>query len=237
MGTDKIARGRKNDAATFEIRSLTARDARFAGILHAEQLPHGLFGRLGAGFLEPYYRAFTASPHAVARIALLNGRPVGVLVGTLDDAEHYRWMLRHRGLGLGLWGLTALALRPRELVRFARTRSRRYARGVVKLLWPAPSRPTTGPTSPAPAVQPASQTAVLTHVCVAAWGQGMGVGGALVDDFLQQAHHRGASRARLMTLADERGAGAFYRQRGWQNGETVCNLDGDRFACYVRRLP
>lgn len=209
------------------VRAATRADALFAARLHAAALPHGFFARLGTGFLSAYYESFFASPHAVAFVAVVGSQPAGVLVGTLDNRGHYRWVLRHSAWRLAVLGVLALLVRPGELSLFARTRLGRYARAIA--------RHRRNEMRPAVAPEPV-RVAVLSHVAVSADARGSGVGAALVDAFLACAIAAGCEEARLVTLAGSSGAGDFYRRLGWTDDGNTVDRDGRALTRFSRRL-
>jgi GNAT superfamily N-acetyltransferase len=199
--------------------------AEFAAILHVTQLPHGFFARLGRPFLAGYYRGFVHSPHAIALIATVRQQPAGVLVGTLGHRAHYRWMLHDGGLRLATTALLGFLRKPHLAVRFMRTRCRRYLRGLLHLR--------DGGDGQQQSVRRRGPTAVLTHVAVVPESSGYGVGTVLVEAFLDEAALRGAPRARLSTLAGERGAGGFYRRLGWRHVAGGVDYDGRPIEIYA----
>lgn len=176
--------------------------------IHERHLPSGFFARLGTRFLRRYHRVFAESPDAEVFVAQSPDGPQGVLVGTFDNAAHYRWALRHRGLVLALVGLVSMVRRPRLAKEFLASRVGRYTRAFARWLRPSRRR-TTG------AAEPARQVAVLTHVAVDPAARGRGTGRELVSTFVRAARRRGAHEVRLITPAD--GAAArFYRALGWR---------------------
>jgi GNAT superfamily N-acetyltransferase len=196
-----------------EIRAAGTDDLDFGAALHAETLPHGFFAELGHRFLRAYLATFVASPHAVALILTVHDAPVGTVFGILRPGAHARWVLRHRGPRLALLGGIALAARPRLALRFARTRLTHYRRA-----W---GRRRTSPTA-----EPAGQPAVLSHVAVAPGAQGAGLGGQLVEAFVEAAREAGSPRVELVTLAGRDGASGFYRRLGWIESGPHTNFDG-----------
>lgn len=223
---------REGAATQLRLRPLEEDDLPFAASLHAALLSHGFFGRLGPRFLRTYYQAFTRSPYAHAEMALLGERPVGVLVGTLDNHQHYAWVLRHLGVRLAVTGVLGLLAHPRELRLFLRTRVRRYVRGLSRLVGlPRGRARPAGPQAVDPCL-----VAVLTHVCVSAEAQGRGAGGALTRSFLNRARSWGAREAQLVTLAGPRGAGGFYERAGWSCRGEHPGPDGQSFRAYARSL-
>jgi GNAT superfamily N-acetyltransferase len=214
------------------VRSLAAGDLPVAARLHAALLPHGFFPRLGQRYLRAYYRTFLSSPHGIGLVACMGGQPVGVLVGTADNAAHYRWVIQHHGLPLAWLGVAAMLGRPAVAAWFVRTRLRRYARRLLRLpLRPVPTRrdASTGELA-------AGGTAVLTHVMVTREAQGQGVGTALVERFAVAAKAAGASRAMLVTFAGQAGAGTFYKRLGWEHLEDRRGHDGWQLSVFARPL-
>ena len=208
------------DPGCAAVRPLDAADLGFAAALHAEALPDGFFVSLGPAFLMSYYAAFMESPHAVALVAMVADEPQGVLVGTVDDSGHYRWVLRHQRKALALAAVRALVSDPLLGARFLRTRSRRYVRGALRLL--RRRRRGAGATTAAPT------TGALTHVAVSQASRENGVGTTLVQAYVDSAYAHGSRRLRVATRAD-RGTSDFYRGLGWSPAGTTRNLDGIEF--------
>ena len=209
------------------VRALTPADAAFAAALHARALPHGFFARLGPRYLRAYHASFAASPFAVALVAVVGARPVGVLLGTLDNRAHYRWVVRHRLLRLAFAGVLALAVRPRLAAAFLRTRAAHYARSLTRL------RRRGVPAAGGPQA-PGRPVAVLTHVAVASAARGRGVGARLTEAFVGTAHSA-AGRIALVTLAGDAGAGRFYERLGWVRVDERRDRDGRLIAEYEYR--
>jgi ribosomal protein S18 acetylase RimI-like enzyme len=177
--------------------------------IHERHLPDGFFARLGTRFLRRYHQSFAQSPEAEVFVAQSPEGPQGVLVGTFDNAAHYRWAMRRRGVVLALAGLVAMLRRPRLAAEFLATRVGRYARSLARLVRPGRRR------AVAAGSEPARRVAVLTHVAVASAARGNGTGRELVTAFVRAARHRGADEVRLITPADGPGSG-FYRALGWR---------------------
>jgi ribosomal protein S18 acetylase RimI-like enzyme len=204
----------------IEIRPLATQDLRFAVALHTATLPHGLFVRLGPGWLRAYYRTFVDSPHGIALLALLDGLPVGMLVGAASGAAHGRWVWGARGRRLVARGLAALAIRPRAVALLVRTRGRRLLRRLG-------GRGPSGPAGP---------QAVLTYLCVAEPARGLGVGAALVEQWVEEARRAGADRAMLVTPGGDEGASGFYRRLGWTYVTEQRSRDGWPVRMFSRPL-
>lgn len=195
---------------------MTAADLRFVVLLHRSSLAHGLFPALGPRFLRAYLHTYATSPFGLAYLALLDGAPVGYLVGTVDEAAHVRYVLRRRGFRLMLLGVTALLLRPRLAWRFVRTRAKRYVTAGTRLARSGAQA--------SPAAGSAEPVAVLSHIAVSAPARGSGVGGVLVERFVEDARSAGAVAARLLTKGDKGGAIGFYESLGW----CPCGIVTDR---------
>lgn len=209
-------------APRLEVRPLRPGDHRWVAGLHVAELPHGLFPRLGPGFVRRWHRAHVASPHGVGFVALEDGRPVGFALGSLDRRAHVAWLLAHRRVALGLPGALALLVRPRLLVEFLRTRAGRYARRLL----PRAGR-ATAPQARTPGGAAAGPVAVLEAVVVVPGARTRGIGTRLVDAFLAEAVAHGAARAELVTKAGDGGAAGFYERRGWQRVGDHTDRDGD----------
>jgi ribosomal protein S18 acetylase RimI-like enzyme len=228
-------------ARSAEIETATTGDVPFTALLHRSELPHGFFVGLGMRFLRAYHRTFVDSPHGVALTAWVGGRPVGFLVGTTANPEHYRWVLRHRGPHLALLAIIALVGRPTLALQFLRTRSLRYARFLSRTLrrragqlrgsrreaaaHPAP------PTAVAPTV-----VAVLTHFAVCPSARGAGAGRALVGAFVGAARAAGAEEGQLVTEPTASGTHAFYRRLGWRHVGDRRSTGGHLVSRFTRSL-
>lgn len=205
-----------------EVRPLTIEDVPFATALHREALPDGFFVALGDEFLRRYYETFISSPHAVGLIAVVADEPRGVLVGTVDQGSHYRWLVQHRRTALAVAAVRSLARHPRLAVEFIRTRARRYLRGALRL----------GRSRPPRQAQHGPTTGHLTHVAVVPKSRVNGVGSALVGRYSALAFAQGALRLRVATQVDG-GAAEFYRRLGWRDAGSMQNLDGIDFDVLV----
>lgn len=215
------------------VRAMEHRDVPAAVRLHDRALSHGLYGQLGARFLTAYYRTFVDSPLAVGLVAEPDTDaesptdPAGMLIGTLANRRHYDWVVRDRGPSMMLRGVVALATHPKQLLRFLRTRARRYA----SALWRRRRATPDG----SPQARP-GEVAVLTHMAVDRDHRGRGIGAALAHAFLDRARRHGAEAAELVTLGSEEGAGRFYERLGWRLDHTRQDWDGRRLCAYRHDL-
>lgn len=188
--------------------------------LHVGAVPEGFFAELGVPFLREYYRAFRDSPHGIALAALVDGVPCGVVVGTVDDWRHYRWILRHRVRSHATAALMGVLRRPGLAVRFLRTRAFRYGRGALRLR--ARRRHV------AASEGPRSTTGVLTHLAVDERHRDNGVERELVDAFVGHARRHGTWTLRVQTRSAG-GAAPSFARLGWKPAGRSRNLDGVEF--------
>lgn len=196
-------------------------DLAATAALHRRALPDGFFATLGVRFLRSYHRMFLSSPHAVALVARRGSDVVGFLVGTTDDVAHVRWASRTYWWRLAAAGAAALAVRPRILFRFLRSRLGRYLQALLRL-----RRVTRGADDAAVTLGATQRTASLVHVAVSDAVRGRGVGRALVSSYQQLAAGYGAEQAVTSTKADDDGATGFYTSLGWALERQVADVEG-----------
>lgn len=199
-------------------------DPAFAAKLHLEALPDSFFATLGQRFLRSYYRMYLLSPYAVFLVARQGPAPVGILAATTDDLSHYRWATRSYGWRLALAVVRALAVRPRVLVRFLRTRFGRYVRAVLRL-----RRTTATPETARPILEENGRTGSLSHLAVVPEARDAGIGRTLVSAYQHLAAAVGAERLNTTTRGNAAGASGFYQRLGWRSAGAVTDLDGRAF--------
>ena len=214
------------------VRSARSSELGCTAMLHERELPAGFFARLGPRFLQRYHQTFSESPLADVLVVPNGSEPAGVLVGTYDNAAHYRWAMRHCGRMLAVAGLLSLLRRPRLLLEFLRTRVGRYARATLRYLRRRTRRSGGHPGEP---VAAPAQVAVLTHVAVSPEARGAGVGGTLVEGFARRACEAGADEVRLITPSNGPGPG-FYRALGWHQLRSRRAADGTVVDVFVLSL-
>lgn len=216
-------------------RHLTGSDLGAVRDLHRSAFPTNVWSRLGGRLLTAYLRLFLDSPHALALGALPAagsvgrrdapaGEPVGHLVGILDTRLHREWVWRHGALRL-LIALAPAAIRHPRLLAGLMTRR-------LRVLSRRPHPPRSAPDTNQ---RPVGSVAVLSHVAVDPSWRGLGLGEALVEEFLGHAAESGAGYACLATLEEE-GAGAWYEARHWTLDARRETFDGRRIRIYRRTL-
>ena len=217
----------------YAIRDLTDAHLAQTARLHIRELPVGLFPRLGPQFVKRWHRAFIQSPHAVALSAVDidpdgDERLAGFLVGATDhDAFVHELVGRHRN-ALAVRAAVALAVRPRLLGLFLRTRAGAY----LRLL----RRTSTG-RRPRDASQNGGRvscTAELTAIVITPDLRGTGVGNALVEEFLARCAAAGARTAELSTTSGPASAAGFYSHTGWTEAGRGATFDGQQLLRFRR---
>lgn len=205
----------------FAILDMRAEHVPAAVRIHQQALAPSFFSELGRRFLEAYYDTYRTSPYAAALVVVRDDRVVGHLVGVVLPRPHAAWLIRAHGPRLALLAVAALAVRPRLLVHFLRTRSGRYARGLLHRLR----------SDPAGAASTTGDAAVLAHVAVDPLARGAGVGRQLTEAFARAAAARGIDAVELVTRGED-GAGDFYRRLGYQRIGSMRDADGVRWDQY-----
>lgn len=217
---------------------LTLRETRDGDVpavvaLHLAHLPHGLFPRLGRGFMARWHRTFLGARHGVSLVVVdADDRVVGFLAGATAQRTHVRTVLAEQKVPLALAGIGALAVRPGVALHFLRTRARSYLRRLlgVQRVAAAPTPTTAVPTT----ASAETDVAVVTALVVDPAARGRGVGARLVGRFVELSTAGPADRAELITLDGGDGAREFYEGLGWTLVGTRANRDGQ--ACLRMEL-
>ncbi|TDE00355.1 GNAT family N-acetyltransferase [Jiangella asiatica] len=196
--------------------------------LHVTELPHGLFPRLGEGFVRRWHRAHVASPYGVVLVATRGDEVIGFVLGTTDRPANVAWIISHRRWELMATALGRLLTRPRVAFGFLRTRGLRYVRRLFGR-GAAPARVAGKGDVPEAGFAP---IAVLEAVVVAPEGRGEGVGTTLVEAFLGIVAAAGVERTELVTKAGASGAAGFYERAGWHQVGSHVDRDGDRVLTF-----
>ena len=229
------------------VRPLTQADVVVSARLHGEALDMEFLARCGPGFLRAYHRAWLDSPDALALAAVDDdGRVVGVLLGSLHPAAHYRAMVRRHGVSLAAWLVGRSVTHPTLARELLVTRAYRYGRGLTRMLAGSLRVPPSfrrrgaggaGDGTPSSrAVVPGEQSdpaaiAEVTHVMVRADARGSGVGRALLERAEDEARRSGLGEMVLVTPPDL-AATTFYEHLGWQRVGEVTSQSGEQFFRY-----
>lgn len=199
------------------LRPMQPADLPYVLDAHRANFPDNLVGRLGDGFLDRYYRCFLIGHHSVATIAEWNGEISGYLTGVVDAHRHRRLVMERHGRPMALLALRGLMVHPLLAVTLVVRRSRKFARRAMRR--DAGSRN-------------GERIAVLSHVAVSADARGLGIGEALIRDFVERARAAGAVRACLATRDGPDGAGPYYERRGWTLVSQRRTVDGRPIRLY-----
>lgn len=211
------------------IREATEEDLRSMASDMIRYLPDGLFPRLGKRFVRRWMKTFLTEQYGVALVAVTIDDPrqqVGFLIGSTNQIHHVADVLHQHKWSLLFAGLAALSLRPRVLLHFLRTRARPYLRRVLGRTANAGDN-----------VEARPATAVITSLVVLPTERGGGIGGLLMEEFLDRAVADRAALAELVTTAGSAGSGAFYKKLGWTCVGERSSKDGTPIHTYQRSLP
>lgn len=202
----------------FQIRRMGLADLEFVVQEHLAHFPDNVFGQLGRRFLTEYYRTFLDGPHADAVVAMVAGTRAGYLVGVLDVREHRRLVRRFHSRRLAWYAARALARRPRMAGGLLRRRIAVRLAALRRSMRVAGVR--------------AERVAVLSHVAVQPDAQGLGLGTAMILQFVQRATDARVATVSVATRAGETGAGGLYERLGWKLANERNTFDGRRIALY-----
>lgn len=208
----------------FEVRPLSPVDTLASARLHREALGAEFLSQAGEPFLNLYHLAWLQSPAGLALVAVSSkGEVVGVLLGALEPALHYRSMARRHGLGMALRLLQHAAANPAFAYELLVTRAVRYARGAVRVLARGEGA--------ARATRPETKEGEITHLVVAPAARRMGIARALVGEALRVAEAAGLDQVVLVTPPELASSG-FYLRLGWQPYGEVTSRSGEHFVRY-----
>ena len=202
--------------------------------IHRDALGMEFLARFGLPFLAAYHRAWVRSPAGLALAARDDeGNLVGVLLGSLDPAAHYRAMLRNSGPELAVRMVGGAALRPHLAKELAVTRAGRYSRALWRHLR---GRLTNrGGRSTVSASSASTVVGEVTHLMVDPAAQRSGAGRTLIDRTTELARAGGLAKLVLVTPPDL-AARSFYEALGWVSGDEVLSKSGERFVSYTLNL-
>jgi ribosomal protein S18 acetylase RimI-like enzyme len=237
---------------TIWVEDLCAADLDAAVRVHQTVMAGEFLAGGGPAFLRSYYQAWIGSPRAIALAARDTGAGhlIGLLLGSDAPAAHYRSMVRHSGVQLGLCLIGRAVRRPVWGAELLRSRGLRYLRGVVRMtLWrgqafmaqlgrggpaacdAAASAARAGANNPG-----SDRLGEITHLMVAPAGQGRGIGRALVEEACRRGERADLERMVVVTPPGW-GAERFYVRLGWTRRGEVISASDERFVRYEFRLP
>jgi ribosomal protein S18 acetylase RimI-like enzyme len=171
------------------LRAGTSEDARAAAELHAGQISQGFLSLLGPGFLSRLYRRISLDPCSFLIVAVGEGGCVGFIAGSTDVRALYRSFLWRDGVVATRGAMRHLVPNWRRVVETLRHGS---SDGVG-----------TG------------RGAELLAVAVGRSQEGLGIGRALVEAFLDEVSTRGLGEAHVVVAADNTSAVGLYERTGF----------------------
>lgn len=232
------------------MRDLRPDEASLSAAIHRQVLDMEFLARFGTGFLTAYHRAWIRSPAGLSLAATdSSGRITGVMLGSLDPAAHYDWLLRKAGAGLGV-RMGAYALVHPSLAReLVATRAGRYTRAVAIRVAARARRALNGAggdgaagdgavqaADPSSSPSPARRAGEITHLMVVPDGRGGGYGRALVEETERRAAAAEVAELVLVTPPDL-DARQFYEHLGWETVGDMTSRSGEEFIRFRRALP
>jgi ribosomal protein S18 acetylase RimI-like enzyme len=183
-------------SSQIEIRAGSRSDAAAAASLHTNQITEGFLASLGPRFLDRLYRRIALQPESFLVVADA-GSPTleqaGFLAGSLDVRGLYKEFLVRDA------AVAAIVSAPRLL--------RALPRAAETLRHGSSDKTQPG-------------TAELLAVAVDPDWRGRGVGGLLVERFLDTSRARGAAVAQVVVGAQNAPAVTLYRRAGFEPTET-----------------
>jgi GNAT superfamily N-acetyltransferase len=199
-----------------------------AAELHEQLAAVQFVARGGRIFLRRYYLAWSRTSAGLALAATDDsGQLTGVLLGSLDPASHYQDMIRRDGAALALRLIGHAMLDPgfgRELVT---TRIRRYSRGLVRAARTRPQEPGQCSSTADPPEAIGEIAVLLVHP----QRRGEGIGRALVETAIQEAHDAGLAALTLVTPPDY-AARDSYEHLGWRLSGSLTSRSGEPYVLY-----
>ena len=215
-----------------DVRPLVDGDIRRAAQLHREVLHMEFLPRFGPAFMETYYRAWSSTAGSIALVATSEENDLlGVLLGATNPPVHFKAMVRHDGLRIGTRMIAYAMVHPPLAKELVVTRSRRYMRGVLRLV-----RTRFDGEKHAAAHDVGPVVGEITHVLVNPSVQRGGIGRALIDAAVDVAKNAGVRELMLVT-PPELDAKHFYEQLGWRAEGSMESQSGERFLRYRLVIP
>lgn len=232
------------------VRPLRLSDVPTTGRMHSEVLHMEFLARCGDRFLRCYHRAWMDTDDCIALAAVDDeGEVVGVLLGALRPASHYRAMVKKHGVALAFCLISRSVTSPRLAKELIATRLVRYVHGLSRMILGTATRALTGGSRPRIAMEPSvtvntvpeaasdatsPKVGEVTHVMVRPEFQGTGVGRKLLEEVRRVAELSGLDELVLVTPPGLTAAG-LYEHLGWRCTGELTSRSGEDFVGY--RLP
>jgi ribosomal protein S18 acetylase RimI-like enzyme len=210
----QVEEGGSFQSTKINLRRAVAADAPEMVKIHQRAFEGFFLTKLGPGFLNELYRAFTSNRNCLAWVASDEQRIVGFVVGTSRPKGFFRQLLLRRGLNFLAASTVAFVRNPLYV-------GRRLASAVLYRGDFPTQMPDTG--------------ALLSSIAVHPdWGS-RGIGRLLLEAFTSAAFQHGAEFVYLTTDQDDNdSANNFYSRAGFAPESTVARPGGRKMTRYVR---
>jgi ribosomal protein S18 acetylase RimI-like enzyme len=179
--------------------------------LHASALAGDFLPTLGERFLQVFYRSVLKNKLGFGFVELLEGVPIGFVLGSIDSSNLFRKVIMHAWVRLGLAALPVVIRKPGLLLKVAET-----------FLYP--NREAQSP-----------EKAELLVIAVNADQRGRGFGEKLVAALNQEMSVHGIQSYKVTVLQSNQGANRFYQRLGFQKTGQF-KLYGQGWNIYLKRI-
>lgn len=181
--------------------------------VHLKAFPGFFLSFLGPKFLTEFYQSFIEDDAGIGFVGqdALTGQVVGVIVGPLVPAGYFKRLLKKKWWAFCLASLTAVLKKPSVIPRLFRAV---FYRGE----------------------SPASMEglALLSSIAVSPDVQAKGLGGVLVQAFMEEVKRRGGNGVFLTTDADHNDkVNRFYQKLGFSMESSHVTPEGRKMNRYV----
>lgn len=200
------------------VREALPRDIDQVVAVHLAAFESFFLTSLGPRFLRHLYAGYVAHPSGILLVADGGGTGddtavAGFVAGTADPEVFYGWLRRSHGPAMALAAAPALVRRPLVV-------GRRLA-GAVRYRGQSP--------------QSVTGAALLASLAVHPGSSGLGLGGLLVDAFMDRVREADREVAYLSTdVADNERVLEFYGRHGFHEAERVRRPGGREMAVLIR---
>lgn len=200
-------------ATTIQIRTMRCDQVPDVAAIHLAAFETFFLSSLGPRFLRTLYRGIAHDPTGFVLTASgSDGRLLGFAAGVREQGGFFSRLLRRQILQFGWAALPALICRPL----------------IAPRLWRALRRPS----------QVAAADALLMSIAVDPRFSGQGIGGRLLESFLDRMEENGVQAVSLTTDREDNGAAnAFYRRHGFELTRSFATPEGRQMNEYVIGLP
>jgi ribosomal protein S18 acetylase RimI-like enzyme len=177
----------------INVRAIQQQDLDNVVEVHLKAFQGFFLSFLGFAFLKEFYAGILRDLTGIHYLAEIDGKIQGLVTGTTQPAGFYSRLLAQRWWAFGLAALPHVVKNPHIVPRLLRAFQKSAENASLK------------------------DTATLMSIAVLPEAQGGGMGKALVEAFLAEAHRRGCAYVNLTTDAvNNEAVNAFYRRQGFR---------------------